>query len=307
MSATRYTPALAAIFFASLLSAHRAHALANGTAAALAPPDRVVSPPAKWTPDAPRRGEPASPRGPAPRELRPHEVWRERPAERRGAKNVEAAILDAVRDVVGDLTPEQRERLQARMRELMRERPRREARERIERRDDRPRRGPGRGPDAPGFGFYRDGGRAEDARMGGPCCPDCRCAMRSDNAPAQRRRWGRGRGSGEDAAAPFRSPRRGGGRRFERGGRLFRDDSRESVRDGRPGARFFDRFDADDDGVVARDEFPGRPGRFDRLDRNKDDRIDKSDFHGRDRPRRDAPPPPPAREGLRDDDERDDD
>lgn len=64
-----------------------------------------------------------------------------------------------------------------------------------------------------------------------------------------------------------------------------------------PGAKFLERFDENRDGVVTREEFPGDPRRFDRLDANGDGQIDRREIQqavsrrgmaGRREPSRDA-------------------
>ncbi|MCI0488435.1 MAG: EF-hand domain-containing protein [Blastocatellia bacterium] len=64
----------------------------------------------------------------------------------------------------------------------------------------------------------------------------------------------------------------GGARRQERGQGGFRGPSFERVAE---------RFDANRDGKITREEFGGQEQMFDRLDRNGDGVITKEDFEGR--------------------------
>jgi hypothetical protein len=101
---------------------------------------------------------------------------------------------------------------------------------------------------------------------------------------------GHGRGHGESESG-FRG-RRGqadgerNGNRGERGGE--RADRREDRR-GNHADRFFERWDADKDGVVTQTEFTGPAERFNFFDRNGDGKIERGELPA---PRNDRGPPP---------------
>ncbi|OWY72896.1 hypothetical protein B7486_00715 [cyanobacterium TDX16] len=175
----------------------------------------------------------------------------------RGSFGLESKIMDVVLEVVGDIGPEREAQLRNRLRDVLKD-----AARRHQRRDDGEGRGFGRGGrrgSVPGAGPL-DGRRGDigvfsDAPPPPPPPPsdpnwDADARPNDERDRAERPR---GERRNEDRA---REPR-DGGRRFE---------------------RFFARFDEDGNGSVSRDEFPGRPERFDRLDLNRDGEIERDEL-----------------------------
>lgn len=156
--------------------------------------------------------------------------------------------------------------------------------------------GPRRGPDgagAPLGGPHRPaGGRG----IGGPPAGDMPPPPDGRRNEARR---GRGPGDPDAAQRPKAPGARDGRRQADRSDQIGdrpRDGARQGrgigPREGRPADRRgagrgigdapimkrFDRMDANNDGVVTRDEYFGPPARFDQIDANGDGRIDREEM-----------------------------
>jgi|CXWL01.1.fsa_nt_gi hypothetical protein len=111
----------------------------------------------------------------------------------------------------------------------------------------------------------------------------------------RRQHEGRGRGrdrdggpDGDDSGLRGRRGQENEGQSGERGERR---GQRRTDRGGNHANRFFEHWDADQDGVVTQAEFGGPAERFTFFDRNSDGKIERSELPA---PRDDQPPPPPG-------------